>query len=104
MSELTPEKVQIGLTRPDIFDKIRVHQEFSSESEIFDFIRRESLKSKDKYQGWRDGVATAFRNIKTEKQWRWIKNIVRSWEARRYRPDILDKKFIDSLKSRRGRL
>jgi hypothetical protein len=100
VSELTPEKDPIGLTRPDIHDKIRVHQEFSSESEIFDFIRRESLKSKDKYQGWRDGVSKAFRNIKTEKQWRWIKNIVLSYEARRYRPDPADKKFINGLKRR----
>jgi len=91
------------LTKLIILDKIRVHQQHSTDSEIYDFIKRYSLNKKNIKQGLRDKVSKAFRNVRSERQFKWLVNIVLTFENRRYGPDPEDLKFLNSLKNRRNR-
>jgi len=92
-----------GLTRPTITDKIRVHQQLSSDSEIYDFIKSHALKKKDVKGGWRDTVSKAFRNVRELWEFDRLINIVLTFENRTYGFDKSDQRFIKSLKRRRPR-
>tara|TARA_R110001583_G_scaffold46790_1_gene146644 strand:+ start:228 stop:542 length:315 start_codon:yes stop_codon:yes gene_type:complete len=103
MSYLPLEMCTSDLTDTDTYVKIRVHQQFSTDSEIYEFIKRHSLRKKDVKKGWRDNISKAFRNIKEAWEFDRLINIVLSFENRTYGFDKADQRFLIERRKRRTR-